>query len=71
MDTQNLELLMERLITVNEEVLSQLTEIKLELSELKEELNWVGEHSYGKIVYDGLNEITSKLDSIDFNTSNI
>jgi hypothetical protein len=71
MDTQNLELLMERLITVNEKVLSELTEIKSELSDLKEEFNWVGEHTYGKVVYDGINEIASKLDSIEFNTSNI
>ena len=71
MDTDVLESLLERLISINEDVLSELSEIKSELSEIKEEFNWIGEHTYGKVVYDGINEISSKLDSVESGISNI
>ncbi len=68
MGTENLETLLERLIEVNEAILSEISEIKTGIEEIKDELNWVGEHSYAKMVYDGLNEIESKLSEIETNT---
>lgn len=71
MSTENLEYLLERLITVNEQILETVTDIKSEVQEINKELNWVEEHSYAKVIYDGLNAIESKLDTIDLGISNI
>ncbi|KAB2825909.1 hypothetical protein [Aliivibrio finisterrensis] len=71
MSTENLEYLLERLITVNEQILETVTDIKSEVQEINKELNWVEEHSYAKVIYDGLNAIESKLDTIDSGISNI
>lgn len=68
MGTENLETLLERLIEVNESILNEMSEIKTGIEEIKDELNWVGDHSYAKMVYDGLNEIESKLSEIETNT---
>ena len=71
MSTENLEYLLERLITVNEQILETVTDIKSEVQDINKELNWVEEHSYAKVIYDGLNAIESKLDTIDLGISNI
>ncbi|MBC3435748.1 hypothetical protein HU735_10005 [Pseudomonas sp. BW16M2] len=69
MSTENIEMLLERLVAINEEVSQKLDDIKYDLSEIKNELNWVGEHSYAKVVYDGLNNIEMRLMGIESNTS--
>ena len=71
MSTENLEYLLERLITVNEQILETVIDIKSEVEDINKELNWVEEHSYAKVIYDGLNAIESKLDTIDLGISNI
>lgn len=76
MNNQNIEILLERLISVNEQILEKLDDVKYELGAIKEEFNWVGNLTYGKMVNDSLSEITEKLIniesgilSIDINTS--
>ncbi|BAN54489.1 MULTISPECIES: hypothetical protein [Pseudomonas] len=71
MSTENIETLLERLVAINEEVSQKLDDIKYDLSEIKNELNWVGEHSYAKVVYDGLNNIEMRLIGIESNTSSL
>jgi len=71
MSTENIEMLLERLVAINEEVSQKLDDIKYDLSEIKNELNWVGEHSYAKVVYDGLNSIEMRLIGIESNTSSL
>jgi hypothetical protein len=71
MSTENIETLLERLVAINEEVSQKLDDIKYDLSEIKNELNWVGEHSYAKVVYDGLNNIEMRLMGIESNTSSL
>lgn len=71
MSTENIETLLERLVAINEEVSQKLDDIKYDLSEIKNELNWVGEHSYAKVVYDGLNDIEMRLIGIESNTSSL
>ena len=65
MNTENIEILLENLISVNEKILDELCEIKSGISEITNELNWVGEHTYAKVVHDELNNISTKLESID------
>lgn len=65
MNTENIEMLLERLVTINEEISEKLDEVKYELGAIKEELNWVGEHTYAKVVYDGMNDITDKLHAVE------
>ena len=71
MSTENIETLLERLVAINEEVSQKLDDIKYDLSEIKNELNWVGEHSYAKVVYDGLSNIEMRLIGIESNTSSL
>ncbi|MEH0666018.1 hypothetical protein H4F18_06895 [Vibrio scophthalmi] len=71
MKTENLEYLLEKLIAVNEQILETVLDIKTEVQDINKELNWVEEHSYAKVVYDSLNTIERKLDSIDSGISNI
>lgn len=71
MNTENLEYLLEKLIAVNEQILETVLDIKTEVQDINKELNWVEEHSYAKVVYDSLNTIERKLDSIDSGISNI
>ncbi|QXH54306.1 hypothetical protein [Pseudomonas maumuensis] len=71
MSNENIETLLERLVAINEEVSQKLDDIKYDLSEIKNELNWVGEHSYAKVVYDGLNNIEMRLIGIESNTSSL
>ncbi|PLP85961.1 hypothetical protein CYD26_24255 [Pseudomonas sp. FFUP_PS_473] len=71
MSTENIEMFLERLVAISEEVSQKLDDIKYDLSEIKNELNWVGEHSYAKVVYDGLNSIEMRLIGIESNTSSL
>ncbi|WP_286914738.1 MULTISPECIES: hypothetical protein [unclassified Pseudomonas] len=71
MSTENIETLLERLVAINEEISQKLDDIKYDLSEITNELNWVGEHSYAKVVYDGLNNIEMRLIGIESNTSSL
>lgn len=71
MSTENIEMFLERLVAIGEEVSQKLDDIKYDLSEIKNELNWVGEHSYAKVVYDGLNSIEMRLIGIESNTSSL
>lgn len=71
MSTENIETLLERLVAINEEVSQKLDDIKYHLSEIRNELNWVGEHSYAKVMYDGLNNIEMRLIGIESNTSSL
>lgn len=71
MSTENIETLLERLVAINEEVSQKLDDIKYDLSEIRNELNWVGEHSYAKVMYDGLNNIEMRLIGIESNTSSL
>ena len=64
MNTENIENLLERLVAINEEISEKLDDVKYDLGAIKEELNWVGEHTYAKVVYQGLNEIAQKLDAV-------
>ena len=69
MQTSKLENLLERLITVNEEMLEKLNHINGNLIEVHTELNWVEKHSSARMIYDGLSEISSLLNNIDINTT--
>lgn len=76
MSTDIIESLLEQLITTNENILSELVEVKQDISEIREELNWVGEHAFAKVIYervdasyDKLIEIEALLANIDVNTS--
>ncbi|MCF6202504.1 MAG: hypothetical protein L3J59_02375 [Methylococcaceae bacterium] len=71
MSTENLECLLEKIVLINENMLGVLGEIKNDMSDIKQELNWVGENTYAKVVYDGLNEITDKLSLVELGVSNI
>lgn len=71
MDNINIEMLLENLISVNEQILDALNDIKWDISSIKNELDWTQEYSHAKKVYEGLNEISDKLDTIDINTSNL
>lgn len=53
--------LLERLVQINERVLEKLDEVKLELSAITNELDWEKEHSHSKVHLDKLKEIESKL----------
>ncbi|WP_095077036.1 hypothetical protein [Pseudomonas sp. Irchel s3h17] len=71
MNTENIEMLLERLVTINEEISGKLDDVKYDLGAIKEELNWVGEHTYAKVVYDGLNDITEKLHAVEMGITSI
>ncbi|MGA4532182.1 hypothetical protein ACPA1H_17740 [Ectopseudomonas chengduensis] len=71
MNTENIELLLEKLININEAILDKLDDVKYEVSTIKDELDWIKEHSYAKVVYDGIHEISSKLDTIEMGISSI
>lgn len=71
MSTENIELLLEKLVAINEEVSEKLDDIKYDLASIKDELNWVGEHTYAKVVYEGLNNIEMRLIGIESNTSGL
>ncbi|WP_236184700.1 hypothetical protein [Pseudomonas juntendi] len=71
MSAENIEMLLGRLVTINEQVSQKLDDIKYDLSEIKNELSWVGEHSCAKVVYDGLNSIEMRLIGIESNTSSL
>lgn len=65
MNTENIEMLLARLVTINEEISEKLDDVKYDLGAIKEEFNWVGEHTYAKVVYDGLNDIAEKLHAVE------
>lgn len=69
MENKEIQELLENILLVNERILDSLTDIRSDLFVIRNELSWVEEYSYAKTVYDQLNEISRKLDSIDINTS--
>lgn len=71
MSNESIELLLERLININEAILDKLDDIKNEVTTIKDELDWSQDYSYAKIVNDGLNEITTKLEIIEMEVSSI
>ncbi|WP_305811426.1 hypothetical protein [Photobacterium leiognathi] len=71
MSTENLEYLLEKLISVNEQILETVIDIKSEVQNINKELNWVEEYSYAKMVYGSLKEIELKLFSIDSGVSTV
>jgi len=76
MSTEVIEALLEQLVSTNERILNELVEVKQDISEIREELNWVGEHSFAKMIYERVDEASDKLGeiqglafNIDMNTS--
>lgn len=76
MSTEVIEALLEQLVSTNESILNELVEVKQDISEIREELNWVGEHSFAKMIYERVDEASDKLGeiqglafNIDMNTS--
>jgi len=76
MSTEVIEALLEQLVSTNESILNELVEVKQDISDIKEELNWVGEHSFAKMIYERVDEASDKLGeiqglafNIDMNTS--
>ena len=62
---ENVELLLENLVSINSQILDELRDMKSDISSILEELNWAGEHTFAEKVTDGLTEIESSLDAID------
>ena len=52
---------LQQLVSLNENILEALIDIKSDLGEIREELNWTSEHSHSKMHLDKLEEIDSKL----------
>ncbi|GAA0538817.1 hypothetical protein GCM10009098_02940 [Rheinheimera aquimaris] len=52
---------LQQLVSLNENILEALLDIKSDLTEIREELNWTKEHSHSKMHLDKLEEIDSKL----------
>lgn len=49
MDLDNVEFLLEQLVSINQDLLIEVKDLK---AEVKEELNWTGTHTYGNIMYE-------------------
>jgi hypothetical protein len=78
MNTENIEILLESLITVNQQILLELIDVKGDISEIKvgiseiiKELDWSEDLSLGGKINDSLTSIESSLDSINIDTSSI
>jgi hypothetical protein len=78
MNTENIEILLESLITVNQQILLELIDVKGDISEIKvgiseiiKELDWSEDLSLGGKINDSLTGIESSLDSINIDTSSI
>lgn len=71
MNTDIIESLLEQLVTTNENILSELVEVKQDISEIREELNWVGEHAFAKVIYERVDEASDKLSEIQGLLANI
>jgi len=69
MDTENIEMLLSRLIEVNENISNQLADVKAELGEIRSELNWAEDLAFAKQVNDSLNSIDLHLSSIEISVS--
>jgi hypothetical protein len=71
MNTENIEVLLESLITVNQQILLELIDVKGDISEIKvgiseiiKELDWSENLSLGGKILDSLTNIESPLDSL-------
>jgi hypothetical protein len=71
MNSNAIESLLEQLVSTNEKMLSELVEVKSDISEIREELNWVGEQTLAKVIYDHVSETSIKLGEIEGLLSNI
>ena len=69
MELYTVENLLERMVSINQDLLTEIRELNAEVTAVKAELNHFTGSSYGQMVYEGLNTIERKLDSIDSNTS--
>jgi hypothetical protein len=69
--SEHIEMLLERLVTVNEAILDKLEDIKCDVGIIKEELNWVGENTYAQVVANRLHEIQLGIIGIESNTSSL
>lgn len=71
MDTENVEMLLVRLVEINENMSEQMSDIKNELSEIRSELNWAEDLSFSKQVYEALSSIDSHLGTIESDISSL
>lgn len=71
MDTENIEMLLSRLIEVNENISDQISDLKAELSEIRSELNWAEDLTFAKQVNDSLSSIELHLSGIEINVSSL
>ncbi len=71
MDAENLELLMERLISINEQILDRLDNIQSDMAEVRRELDSTVQHSYAQASLNDLHNIIMELQSITINTSGL
>jgi len=69
MDTENLELLMERLISINEQMLDRLDSIQSDMAEVRRELDSTVQCSYAQASLNDLHNIITELQNITINTS--
>ena len=69
MDTENLELLMERLISINEQILDRLDSIQSDMAEVRRELDSTVQYSYAQASLNDLHNIIMELQNITINTS--
>ena len=69
MGTENLELLMERLISINEQMLDRLDRIQSDMAEVRRELDSTVQYSYAQESLDRLHNIITELQIITINTS--
>ena len=61
LNDSNIETLLIQLVEQNAAILDRLGDVVDELKELRDKLNWVQEHSFGKVMYDQLSSIEGEL----------
>lgn len=71
MDTSELELLLTQLISVNEQILDELRDVKFDISEIKDELSWIKPNSFADRVCEKLSDIEMGISGIETNTSGL
>lgn len=64
MDTSRVEELLEQLISQNQEVAETLRNIHREIERTNNELDWVREHSFAKMVTDGIQSLETSIQSL-------
>ncbi len=65
---ENIEALLENLVSINAEILSTLQDIKADIGTIKNELDYTREDTHSGVHLDKLDQIESALADIELNT---